>query len=88
MTPSTVHDLASLTKMIATTALAMLLLDRGVLNLDACLSDILPGFVSAAPGSGKNPFTIRSLLAHSSGLPGYARLFEQHSSPESICVPH
>ena len=85
VTLSTVFDLASLTKVIATTSLAMLLSDRGVLNLEACLGDILPGFViGMAPGSGKNRVTLRSLLAHSSGLPGYARLFEQHSSPEAM----
>lgn len=83
--PSTVFDLASLTKVIATTAIAMLLYDRRVLALDARLGEILPGFVvGMAHGSGKDRVTLRSLLAHSSGLPGYARLFEQHHSPEAM----
>jgi serine-type D-Ala-D-Ala carboxypeptidase len=83
--PSTVFDLASLTKVIATTAIAMLLYDRRVLSLDALLGEILPGFVvGMVPGSGKNRVTLRSLLAHSSGLSGYARLFEQHHSPETM----
>lgn len=83
--PSTVFDLASLTKVMATTAIAMLLHDRGILSLDALLGEILPGFViGMAPGSGKDRVTIRSLLAHSSGLPAYVRLFEQHHSPESM----
>lgn len=83
--PSTVFDLASLTKVVATTALAMLLFDRRVLALDAHLGDILPGFViGMALGSGENHVTLRSLLAHSSGLPGYVRLFEQHHSPEAM----
>jgi serine-type D-Ala-D-Ala carboxypeptidase len=85
VTPSTVYDLASLTKVIVTTAAAMLLYDRGVLSLDTPLGEILPAFViGMAPGSGKDRVTLRSLLAHSSGLPGYVRLFEQHHSPEAV----
>lgn len=88
--PSTIFDLASLTKVIVTTALAMLLYDRRILSLDALLGDILPGFVIGAdsgsmePGSQKRHVTLRMLLAHSSGLPGYARLYEQHLSPQAI----
>ena len=98
VTPGTVFDLASLTKVMATTAMAMLLYDkgraqrnrsreeaRGVLDLDARLGDILPGFViGMEPGSHKERVTLRMLLAHSSGLPGYGRLFEQHRSPEAM----
>jgi CubicO group peptidase (beta-lactamase class C family) len=85
VTPATVFDLASLTKVIATTAAAMLLFDRRVLRLDIRLGDVLPGFViGMAPGSGKERVTLQMLLAHSSGLPGYARLFEQHSTPEGM----
>jgi serine-type D-Ala-D-Ala carboxypeptidase len=85
VTPSTVFDLASLTKVIATTSLAMRLYDRRILSLDARLGDILPGSViGMAHGSGKDRVSLRSLLAHSSGLPGYARLFEQHNSPQAM----
>jgi serine-type D-Ala-D-Ala carboxypeptidase len=85
VTPSTVFDLASLTKVMVTTAIAMILYDRRIFKLDARLGDILPGFViGMAHGSGKDRVTLRSLLAHSSGLPGYARLFEQHHSPEAV----
>lgn len=83
--PHTLYDLASVTKVVATTALAMLLYDRGQLQLEALLGDILPGFViGAQPGSGKDQVTLRHLLAHSSGLPGYGRLFEQHHTPQSM----
>ncbi|HEX5236677.1 MAG TPA: serine hydrolase domain-containing protein [Silvibacterium sp.] len=83
--PHTVFDLASLTKAIATTAIAMRLYDRGILSLDARLGEILPGFIiGAPPGSGKINVSLRSLLAHSSGLPGYVRLFEQHRTPETL----
>lgn len=85
VTPITIFDLASVTKVIATMAAAMLLYDRGILDLDAHLGDILPGFViGMEPGSGKQRVTLRMLLAHSSGLPGYAHLFETHHTPEAM----
>ncbi|HEY0759625.1 MAG TPA: serine hydrolase domain-containing protein [Acidisarcina sp.] len=85
VTPFTVYDVASLTKVLATTAMAMLLHDRGILDLDEPVGDILPGFVAGMdPGSGKNKVTLKMLLAHSSGLPGYARLFEAHPTPQQM----
>ena len=83
--PETVFDLASVTKVFATTATAMLLFDRGILDLDMPLGEILPGFIiGSEPGSGRKHVTMRMLLAHSSGLPAYARLFEQHTSANAL----
>lgn len=83
--PETVFDLASLTKVLATTAAAMLLVDRGRLDLDERLGDILPGFViGMEPGSGKQHVTLRTLLAHTSGLPAYATLFHEYTTPETL----
>lgn len=85
ITAETVFDLASLTKVMATTAAAMLLYDRGVLHLDMRLGDILPGFVmGTALGNGKEQVTLRMLLAHSSGLPGYVPLYQEHSTPNHL----
>ena len=81
----TVFDLASVSKVVATTAAAMVLADRDLLHLDTRLGDILPGFVvGAEPGSGNIRVTLRMLLAHSSGLPGYVRLFRDDSTPEAL----
>ncbi len=83
--PDTVFDLASVSKVVATTAAAMLLLDRGSLHLDMRLGDILPGFVVGSdPSSGKVQVTLRMLLAHSAGLPGYVELFRTCSTPEAL----
>ena len=41
----TVYDIASVTKVVATTAAAMLLVDRGKLDLATPLGKVLPGFV-------------------------------------------
>jgi CubicO group peptidase (beta-lactamase class C family) len=73
----TVFDLASLTKVLATTAAVMLLHDRGQLALDTPLAEWLPEFATAAAaGTRRSRVTVRMLLDHSSGLPGYVRLFE------------
>jgi serine-type D-Ala-D-Ala carboxypeptidase len=76
VTASTVYDLASVTKVIATTSMAMLLYQRGKLSLDRSLAQILPTFAQGdAAGGPRHQVTLRMLLAHASGLPGYARLF-------------
>jgi CubicO group peptidase (beta-lactamase class C family) len=85
VTPATVYDVASLTKVVATVSTAMILHDRGILNLDMPLGDVLPGFViGKQPGSPKQLVTLRMLLAHSSGLPAYERLFEFAKTPYEV----
>lgn len=85
VTINTVYDLASLTKVLATTSMAMLLHDRQLLSLDQTLFALLPAFAAGAPaGSSRRRVTIRMLLDHSSGLPGYARLFESAHTPEAL----
>lgn len=75
--PGTVFDLASLTKVLATTAAVMRLYDRQRLALDVPLVDWLPEFADAGLSDARRSrVTLRMLLDHSSGLPGYARLFE------------
>lgn len=64
MTVSTVFDLASVTKVMATTFAVMLLTDRAALDLDAPVSTYLPDF----RGGGKDAITLRHLLTHTAGL--------------------
>ncbi|MDZ4708679.1 MAG: serine hydrolase [Saprospiraceae bacterium] len=59
-----VFDLASLTKVIATTSAIMILVDRGVIKLDNPINEYLPGFDSMD----KKTITVRHLLTHTSGL--------------------
>jgi len=61
----TIYDLASLTKVVATTSLAMLAVSDGKIELDAPVQRYLAAF----QGRGKEQVTIRHLLTHSSGLP-------------------
>jgi CubicO group peptidase (beta-lactamase class C family) len=63
----TCYDLASLTKVLATTPLVLLAIQRGLLELDAPVQRILEGSV----GQGREAITVRMLLAHSSGLPAW-----------------
>jgi serine-type D-Ala-D-Ala carboxypeptidase len=64
MTITTVFDLASVTKVMATTMAIMLLVDRGSIDLEAPASRYLSDFT----GDGKSAITITHLLTHRSGL--------------------
>jgi CubicO group peptidase (beta-lactamase class C family) len=69
----TIYDLASLTKVVSTTATAMILYDRGQLHLDTPVIELLPQF--ATDDNRRSEVTVRMLLTHTSGLPAYERLF-------------
>ena len=78
----TIFDLASVSKVVATTPMAMLLYERGQLDLEAPVTSLLPEFASDDPR--RDEVTVRMLLAHSSGLPAYERLFERARSREEL----
>jgi CubicO group peptidase (beta-lactamase class C family) len=82
VTTSTLFDLASLTKVVATTAMAMILYERGLLDLGAPVTAIVPEF--AGDDERRREITLRMLLAHSSGLPAYERLFLRAKSREDL----
>jgi len=77
VTPASIFDLASLSKAVATTTMAMILYERGLLDLEATVGAIVPEFVSAHAEDDmrRRDVTLRMLLAHSSGLPAYEKLF-------------
>jgi uncharacterized protein YbbC (DUF1343 family) len=64
MTVDTVFDIASMTKVVATTTAIMQLVDKGRLRLDAPAARYWPEFAA----HGKGGITIRQLLTHTSGL--------------------
>jgi uncharacterized protein YbbC (DUF1343 family)/CubicO group peptidase (beta-lactamase class C family) len=64
MTLDTVFDLASLTKVVATTTAVMTLIDEGRLRLNDTVASLVPGF----DRYGKSGITIRHLMTHVSGL--------------------
>jgi len=65
MTVSTVFDMASLTKVVATTTAAMQLVQQGKLRLNDPVVKYIPEFGQ----NGKNDITVRDLMTHYSGLP-------------------
>jgi CubicO group peptidase (beta-lactamase class C family) len=69
----TIFDLASLTKVVATTTIALLLTRQGVLDVDRRVSEVLPQWT--APD--RTIVSARDLLEHSSGLPAYREYFRR-----------
>jgi len=68
---NTLYDLASLTKVIATTTLAMILEETGQLDLNRTVVSYLPEFNSPE----KAQITVKQLLTHSGGLEAGANIF-------------
>jgi uncharacterized protein YbbC (DUF1343 family)/CubicO group peptidase (beta-lactamase class C family) len=64
MPQNAIFDLASLTKVVATTTAVMQLVERGKLDLDAPAARYWPAFAT----NGKERITLRELLTHYSGL--------------------
>jgi CubicO group peptidase (beta-lactamase class C family) len=82
VTASSLFDLASLTKVVASTAMAMILYERGLLDLEAPVTAIVPEF--AGDDGRRREITLRMLLAHSSGLPAYEKLFLRATTREAL----
>ena len=64
MTLDTIFDVASLTKVVATTTAVMALVEDGRIRLTDRVSTYIPGFERY----GKDKITVRHLLTHVSGL--------------------
>lgn len=75
---STLFDLASLTKVVATTSAVMKLVDGKRLKLSDRVGDYLQEFSTGNKGK----VTIRHLLDHSSGLPPFRKLWGETTDPE------
>lgn len=65
MSADTIFDLASMTKVVATTTAVMQLVEQGKIEISAPASDYWPEFKQ----NGKELVTIRELMTHYSGLP-------------------
>ncbi len=73
VTADTIYDLASLTKIVVTTTMAMILVDEGMIDIDKPLSSFLPKF----RGGAKDRVTVSQLLTHSSGLDAVLPLYKE-----------
>jgi CubicO group peptidase (beta-lactamase class C family) len=81
-TPDTIFDVASVTKIVATTSMAMILYELGLLDLDMPAVALVPELAADNP---RHPeVTIRMLLTHSSGLPAYEKLFLEAKNRDEL----
>jgi CubicO group peptidase (beta-lactamase class C family) len=79
-TTGTVFDLASLTKVVATTSVVLDLCAHGRLSLDTPLEGVVPGWT----GADRDRVTVVDVLEHTSGLTAYLPLYEDAGSEEEF----
>ena len=80
VTNSTLYDLASVTKVIATTTATMICYDRKLFSLDDPVIKYIPQFGV----NGKEKITILNLLLHNSGLPAWKKFYEIASNSDEV----
>jgi len=75
---NSMYDMASLTKVIATTTAAMILEEQGLLDLDRTVASYVPEF--SAPD--KAGITVRMIVTHRGGLEAFAALYREFKGRE------
>ena len=80
VTINTIYDIASLTKVIATTTAIMICYDKDLFSLDDPVVEYLPEFSK----NGKEKVTIKNLLLHNGGLLAFKRFYTNYSSADEI----
>jgi CubicO group peptidase (beta-lactamase class C family) len=87
--PDTLFDLASITKVMATTSMAILLYQRGLLDIEVPVVGIVPEFADDSSGTSdlrRHEVTLRMLLAHTSGLPAHLPLYERAGTRDALTL--
>ncbi len=84
VTPDTIYDVASLTKVVATTTLAMQMVEAGALRLDAPAALYLPQWLAGPQPEWRGRVTLGDLLRHSSGLPAHRKYYQETEGYEAI----
>lgn len=82
VTTKTLYDLASLTKVCATTLAVMDMYDNGRLDINDRLSKYLPYL----RGTDKEKITVKQALSHCAGLKAFDNLWQQTSNRDSILL--
>jgi CubicO group peptidase (beta-lactamase class C family) len=80
MATDVLFDLASLTKVAGTATSIMLLVDRGLINVDDPVGKYIPAFDTG----NKKQITIRHLLTHTAGLITWYPLFYRANNKEEV----
>jgi len=83
---SDIFDLASITKVIATTSAIMKLVDQYKINIDKPVVTYLPDFEGKKKKhkKQKSTITVKDLLSHSSGLPAFKQYYQMKKSRDLI----
>jgi beta-N-acetylhexosaminidase len=77
---NTIFDLASVSKVLATTTAAMICYDRKLFDLEDRVSDYIPEFAQ----NGKGHILIKNLLLHNSGLPSWKKFYGMYETEEEV----
>lgn len=77
----TIFDIASVSKVVATTTMGMLLYERGFLDLDSPVASVLPE-LNNNPDPRFSQITFRMLLTHCSGFPAHVKIYEKAAGEE------
>jgi len=77
--PESVYDLASVTKISATTVSIMKLYQQGKIRLDATLKDYLP----VVKGTDKADLSLRDILLHQAGLVPFIAFYKETIDPKT-----
>lgn len=77
---ATLYDLASVTKVIATTSAVMKLVEEGALRLEDPVVNYIPQFGQ----QGKEKITVYNLMVHNSGLPAWRRFYNFCTTPQCV----
>jgi len=75
-----IFDLASVSKVVATTSATMLLVQEGKLTLETFVAEILPAFAA----NGKEKITVGHLLRHDAGLIAFRPYHQKVSDPDKV----
>jgi beta-N-acetylhexosaminidase len=77
---TTIFDLASVSKVLATTTAAMICYDRGLFDLEDRVVKYIPEFGQ----NGKGHISIKNLLLHNSGLPSWKKFYGMYSTADEV----
>lgn len=81
VTPETLYDLASLTKVIGTTSVVMSLVQDKKLKLTTSLSESVPQF---RVSNERRQVSVEHLLTHSSGLPAWRAFYKTSKGQKAV----
>jgi beta-N-acetylhexosaminidase len=88
VTPDTMYDMASLTKVVVTTTSVMLLVQQGRLNLDLPVARYIPEFADYSKSdpdpSWRARITVRMLMLHDSGWPAHRDFYKVGKDYDSV----